>query len=249
MAKDALKDRDAEKLAEVVRRFAYTDAGAEALEALAGMQYDAGRYHLAAAAYQRLLEGKDLTKWSPEGLFRAADAFHRIGDKVHADGATKQLLDRIGDKELRIGERKLGRDEAQKELSQAVEARSDWPMFGGDAGRSARGDGGMPFLWRKWMEPTTNSFLNYPVYPVTGASSGAETEFATKLAALFRKAADTIPAANQPVLPPQFPVAAGVTFKKDGKKHAVVVCRTHAGITEMDMANGKVVAIPHRRQP
>ncbi len=233
--KEAVKDKDDEKMASVVRRFLYTDAGPEALEALAGLHDDAGRLRLAALSYQRLLELREAAKWSPESLFRAAGAFRRVGDKAHADVAAKQLLDRMGDNELVIGDRKLSRDEVQKELSKPVEANTDWPMFGGDPGRSAQGDGGMPFLWREWEYDTT--------IPFGDSISPFNEDFSRKLEDLFKKASDRLQQAHQPLLSSQFPVAASVTLRKDGKKHPVVVYVIHSGVTVRDLTGGKAIGM------
>ena len=232
LLKEGIKDKDETKIAEVVYRFLHTDAGPEALEALAGLHYDAGRYHLAALCYERLLGRRDEAKWAPATLFRAADAWRRVGDKGRAGLAGKRLLERLGGDGLRIGDRKLDRDEVRKQLAEPAEANRDWPMFGGDAGRSAQRDGGMPFLRYDWVTPTLVPF---------GEDLHSGRTFKEKLEALFKLASDRLAQVNLPVLPPQFPVTAAVTLKTDGKKHSLVVFRTHSGIVACDMAGGKMV--------
>ncbi|HVS35009.1 MAG TPA: PQQ-binding-like beta-propeller repeat protein [Gemmataceae bacterium] len=236
MLKEALKEKDEAKLAAVVRRYLYTDAGPDALEALAGLQYDAGRYRMAALSYQRWLELREAAEASPETLFRAADAFHRIGDKTHADVATKQLLDRLDDKGLTLGDRKLSRDDVQKELSKPIETSADWPIFGGEASRSAQREGAMPFLWRSWTEDTTIPFLPQDVKELQ------HFEFGVRVADLFRRASEKLEATHQLLVPSQFPIATSIGTK-DGKKHALVLYRTHAGIAARDLVSGKMVGL------
>jgi len=232
LLKEGIKDKDETKIAEVVSRFLNTDAGPDALEALAGLHYDAGRYHLAALCYERLFGLRDAAKWAPETLFRAADAWRRVGDKERAGLAGKRLLERLGGDGLRIGDRKLDRDDVEKELGKPVEAKGDWPMFGGDAGRSARRDGGMPFLRYDWEVSTVVPFGENP--------RPGSTTFKERVETLFKTASDRLTQGNQPVLPSQFPITAAVTFKSDGKMHSLVVFRTHSGIAACDMAGGKL---------
>src|SRR5205807_5644479 len=130
------------------------DAGPDALEALGGLHYDAGRYRPAALAYARLLELRGSGLWAPETLFRAADSLHRAGDPIDANFAAKRLLDRIGDDGLPVSEGRLSREDVRTQLNKPVEASGEWSMFGGDPGRSSQGDGGMPFLFRQWETPT-----------------------------------------------------------------------------------------------
>ena len=76
--------------------------------------------------------------------------------------------------------------------------------------------------------------------PTTVEDHPAQT-FKAKVDVLFKTASEPLAQVNQPILPPQFPVTAAVTFKSDGKKHSLVVFRTHSGIVACDMAGGKMV--------
>ncbi len=241
-ASDEISERRLAELGTVVSRYLHTDAGAEAADLLATHFMDESDFRTAARYYALLLTragGADALE--PEVLFRAAYAFRQTGDKAHEDVVWQSVRGR-GIREIKFGEDARPVSDLQEYLASVAPpadvAGQQWNYYLGDAAHTGRGDGGPAFMWRKWSEPTTNSYLNYPV---TGVASGAEKEFATKLTALFSKAADAVPPVNQPVLPPQFPVAAAVTFKKDGTRHSVVVCRSHAGIGEVDMANGKIV--------
>ena len=215
-----------------MRRFVNTDAGPDALEALAGPHYNAGRYHLAALCYGRLLGLRDAAKLAPGTLFRAAGAFRRVGDKERAELAAKRLLERLDGDGLRFGDRKLDRKGVEKELDEPVEANGEWPMFGGDAGRSAQRGGGCRSAL-DWVTPTN-------VADSLESHVGSSTTFKEKIETLFKEASDRLTPTNQPILPPQFPVAAAVTLK-DGKRHSLVIFRTHSGIAACDMAGGRLV--------
>ena len=69
------------------------------------------------------------------------------------------------------------------------------------------------------------------------------TTLGARILDLFKKASDRLKQVNQPLLPSQFPVAVSVTFRKDGKKHPVVVCVTHSGIAVRDLASGKLIGL------
>jgi hypothetical protein len=125
LLKQALKDKDEQRLAEVVRRYLYTEAGPDGLEALAALHYDAGHYRLAALYYSQLLSHKGIARWTPDALYQAATAFHLTGDAARADLVGKQLLPRIGPEGLQVTAKTLSREDVQKELAKPVEASAE----------------------------------------------------------------------------------------------------------------------------
>ncbi len=92
-----------------------------------------------------------------------------------------------------------------------------WTYFLGDASHTGRGDGGPAFMWRQLvgahrrLHPELLGRLERQV----GLRSQGRPTFSSK-------ASESLTQVNQPVLPPQFPVAA-TSPSKDGKKHSLVV--------------------------
>ena len=125
----------------IMRRFFHTRAGREATVLLAGHHLDRGRSALAARCYARLLNdpAADL---APVTLFQAALAFHLAGDAESHRQAWKKLSDRLANGGVRLGERLVSLEQLRVEIERRhpESARAgDWPLFRGDAGRSARG--------------------------------------------------------------------------------------------------------------
>ncbi len=141
--KQARIERDAERFAQVVQRYLYTDAGLAALRELAHLRYRTGQRQRAAFCYAKLIEHLGPARWTTEDLSQATIAFARQGNRVQANWTRKQLLSR----------RKLTAEEMPKDLASERQTEG-WPVYRGNAERSAEGDGGPPFLvplWRKSM--------------------------------------------------------------------------------------------------
>ena len=220
----------------LVRNYLHTDAGGEAADLLATHFMDAGDFRTAARYYGLLLTragGANVAP--PDALFRAAYAFRQVGDKADEDLMWQTARAR-GIREIKIGEETRTVSELQDYLAAlappAELVARQWTYFGGDASHTGRGDGGPAFMWRFWSHPTN--------VPQGVLSSGTTVDFGGKVDELFRKASDKLTAVNQPVLSPQFPVAAYVTLK-NGKKHPLVVFRTHAGVAVGDLADRRLL--------
>ncbi|HVS38426.1 MAG TPA: hypothetical protein VMS17_22905, partial [Gemmataceae bacterium] len=233
---DVAKTRK-EELGLIISRYLHTDAGAEAADLLATQVMDEGDFRTAARYYSLLLTragGADSLQ--PDVLFRAAYAFRQTGDKAHEDQVWQSTRSR-GIHEIKFGEETHSVSELQDYLASVAPAIDvvgrQWPYFMGDASRTDRGDGGAAFMWRRWSENTT-------IYQTPTGSTNAPEDVGRREAALFKAAADKLSAVKQPVLPPQFPVAAFVTHATDGKKTAEVVYRTHSGVAVRDLGSGKL---------
>lgn len=105
-----------EMLAEVMRRYLHTEAGAEAAERLATHHLDCGHSVLAAACFEKLLQRSGPEKFSALALFEAALAFRRIGDRARAEQVWKHLEGKVGKDGLQLGDRTFKIDELRKEL-------------------------------------------------------------------------------------------------------------------------------------
>jgi outer membrane protein assembly factor BamB/tetratricopeptide (TPR) repeat protein len=170
LLKDARFFDELDVLAEVMRRYRHTDAGAEAIERLATHWLDRGHHGLAALYFEKLLEGPRLDKLSALTVFKALLAFRHVEDRNQEDRCWILLAYKLGKAELELGKRKFKIDELRKEVDRRSKrstssVRPDWPMFRGDASRSARAAGTVPLLDPVWSAPatkvnTTREFLD-----------------------------------------------------------------------------------------
>lgn len=138
---------DARLLAEVVRRFPCTDAGAEATRLLGVYHLDRARYTLAAVCFERLLERGNSDRVAPVTLFTAALAFRRAGDGTRAEQVWKRLAVRIP-YGLRLGDRTASLAELKQEYDRAV-----------DPAPPALSIASVPPLEARWTRPTAHETL------------------------------------------------------------------------------------------
>jgi outer membrane protein assembly factor BamB len=148
---------DPHLLAEVARRYLHTTAGVEATRRLGVYHLDRGRAALAALYFERLLNLPDADRLTPTALFTAAVAFQRAGDQGRADRTWKTLAGRapngvpIGGNSVRLAELRTWLDQDRRRLPPAHVA-VEWPLFRGDAARSAPGVGGDLVPQVKWQQ-------------------------------------------------------------------------------------------------
>jgi outer membrane protein assembly factor BamB len=220
LLKAALKDHDVGQLTRITHRYLYTDAGPQALAALAARQLDAGHHSAAALYYGQLLRHRGVARWTPAELFQATLAFRRVGDRDRAGVTGGELLSRVGREGLRLGKTRFDREGLAKELARMGPAplRDEWPMYGGNAARSDQGVGGTPFMDVRWKQPTVQ---------------------ADQTSAFLKTAEKHLRDKKQPVLPAFYPIS--VVNNADGKQQALLVYRSFMGIQAIDMKKGKLV--------
>lgn len=217
---EAKAKSDPQLLADVAQRYFHTEAGAEATDLLGTYHLDRGRPLMAALCYDRLLHRGATDQLPPLTLFKAALAFHQVGDAANTDAARqawKRLAAKLGRQGLRVGEEQVGLEQLQKELDQAAVPESaspfDWAVFRGNASRSAKGRGGDPFLESKWHVSMLSDKLN----PAAGE--------------WFEKARQQAQYRPEPMLPAFLPVAAC------GK----LIYRSYSGIHAVDIKTGDLL--------
>jgi outer membrane protein assembly factor BamB/tetratricopeptide (TPR) repeat protein len=212
----ARAESDPTILADVAKRYLYTEAGAEAANLLGTYYLERGQHIPAALMFERLINREGADNLSPATLIKAALAFRRTGDRAKEENAWNQLTEKHGDR-IKLGNRTLAvndlRDDVEKNFKTLVAAASlyDWSMYGGNPTRSSTANGGTPFLEKRWYLPVIR-------------------EDATKKLILERTVR-TMETRNQPVLPTFFPIAA------DGK----LVYRSFWGVHAVDLRTGKLM--------
>ncbi|HTK75535.1 MAG TPA: PQQ-binding-like beta-propeller repeat protein, partial [Gemmataceae bacterium] len=224
--KEALEKSDPTILAEVALKYLHTKAGLEAANLLGTYHLDRGNYLMAALCFERLLTRPDADKLSFKVLFKAALAYRRAGDADNADKLWKKMADRAARTELVLGKTKVTVDQLRAEYDRAAGLLSqaglhDWPMFRGNASRSAQGIGGTAYLEPRWQAT---------MLPLDEPGQVDATNWIRAALAVAFQALD-----NKPILPTFFPIAA------NGK----LIYRTYDGVyavslKEMDTPEGKV---------
>jgi outer membrane protein assembly factor BamB len=202
--------QDVPALGEVVRRFALTKAGGEALAYLGTYHLDRGRTDLAAGCFQRLLTRPGADNLSPLILFQAALAFHAVGDAPGEAKAWGLLTRRLGSEGLRVGGKVISLDGLRKEIdrwSKAAGRRDDWPLFRGDARRAASGFGEAPLLKARQRISTVRG----------------------------REAREMLEQAERTVFPGSVTLPASVPIVVGGR----LVFRTQDGLRALDLQTGK----------
>lgn len=210
---DARKSGRTRGLLEVVRRFRYTDAGAEAVRLLATHHLDRGHFPLATRYFRMALDGD---RPAPLLCFQAALAFRRCGDKADADWAWK-LLSARAPNGLRLGRRLLSLEELRKRLERfssasrsASAAAADWMMFRGDSTRAAQSAGPLPLLEKRWTRASARE---------------GDTR------AWLRKAQQPRTDSVRATLPASFPLLIGDRL----------IYRSHRGVVAADCSSGDVL--------
>jgi outer membrane protein assembly factor BamB len=113
----------------------------------------------------------------------------------------------------------------QKSASVTPEDSSSWPMFGGNAARSAQAKGGTPLLKSKWSQAMHVHFW--------GVGNGP-----TLAEQWVNDAVKVYENRHIPILPAFYPIAA--TIQKDGKALPLVIYRSYYGIHAVNALNGKL---------
>jgi outer membrane protein assembly factor BamB/tetratricopeptide (TPR) repeat protein len=149
MLKEAKNNPDPKMLSEIVRRFLYTSSGAEALEMLGTFYLDRAQPALAALAFQRRLERDGHEPIAPLTLFKAVLAFHAVGDKAREQDAWNALGKELARAQLRLGHQAYTLDQLREQLphwNSLPSLAGDSPLYRGDASRTGRGSGEIPYL-------------------------------------------------------------------------------------------------------
>src|SRR5262249_3487092 len=90
-------------------------------------------------------------------LFRAAVAFHQSGDRTREEQVWKRLDSPPGG--ILIGKQKVNVAQLRQEVDRLPGGRGntrDWPVFRGDASRSVRSQGDVPYPEPRWQVSTLN---------------------------------------------------------------------------------------------
>ncbi len=214
---------DPRLLGDLMRLYLHTEAGGEATNLLATYYLDRGDYTIAAICFERLMNRESAEKVAPLTLFKAAYAFHQIGDKVNETRAWRELNARS--RELKIGNEFRSIVELQEyvnaqEKGGTVQNLGNWSLFGGNLARTGRGEGDTAYMVRMWGIST-----------VDGNQSIRDR---------LKVIVDQMDVKKEAVLSGFHPITAVVNRPKDGRRTPIVVYRSHWGLHAYDMTDKKV---------
>jgi len=225
MLKEARAAGDRALMAQVMNRFLYTEAGAEATAWLGTTLLDRGDYVSAGRYFERLLGRKD-AKVSPKALFKAAYAFHMAGDRPNEEQTWKLLAEQARELQLANQARSVAdlRDYVnQVARAEAHQSASDCRYPGGNPSRNAQFAGGTPYLEPRWKNSTVRQ----------------EDKDGPTLT-WVRQAERYLEGLKQPVLTSFFPVTVTASTR-DEQKVPLVIHRSYWGIHARDARTGKLV--------
>lgn len=201
--REATERADPVLLAEVSQRYLHTKAGLDATTLLGTFHLDRGQYFMASLCFERLLSRPDADKLSPKVLYRAALAYQRAGDVANAERWMNKVAEKVGGGDLAFNRVHLTVDQLRAEMNRDVGSEPaiglfDWPVFRGNAGRNARGQGSTAYL-----EPAWKASMIKPEDPVDPHAQPAVTWIEQHLDIAYQAMKD------KPILPAFFPITAG----------------------------------------
>jgi outer membrane protein assembly factor BamB/tetratricopeptide (TPR) repeat protein len=224
LLKKAKASGDPALLAEVMKRFAHTDAGAEAIVLLARYQLDRGNSVPASLCFQKLLSREDADQLPGPVLFYMAVAFHLAGDRDGEKLAWERLKSQNRDITLGKETRSVADLEdyvASLKNSTTTQDASDCQVYRGTLSRSNQLAGGPAFLEERWKQPMIHA-----------DNTKTTTQRITQAEQILHRDQ------NQAVLPAFFPVTA--TVLKDGQRLPLLLYKSFWGIHAVNMRNGKL---------
>lgn len=161
LMEDALAEGDTIALRRVVERYLYTRVGAEALETLAALQFDRGRFSQAAQTWQQRLELPIADADRPMLLAKLAAAWHLAGESHQSQRVARRLADRHPDADTRLGRRRRNLVAFVKEVRSLAppaeggrrRVEGDWPGLGGVSDGLAIMEACDVVLMPRWRRP------------------------------------------------------------------------------------------------
>jgi outer membrane protein assembly factor BamB/tetratricopeptide (TPR) repeat protein len=224
LLQEARAKGDPALLGQLIKRFAHTDAGQEAIVLLAAYDLDRGNYVAASLRFEKLLAMEGADKLPPAVLFRMAYAFTAAGDKANAKRAWDKLKEQ--GREVVLGKESRTVGELQEYVNQV--ARSSYAndarearLFRGTPNRANQLVGGPAFLEARWKQPMTYADIkDNPVGQV------------------LDRAKKNLKRVHQPLLPAYFPVTA--TVARGEQRRPLLLFKNYWGIQAVDMKTGKL---------
>ena len=158
MLADASQLQDPVALAEVARRYRFTNPGTEALSQLASHYLERGRPDLAAVCYRKLVDFPGPAKLPALTLFKATLAFQGSGDTVRREQFWRLLQQHTKDDGFPLGKLTLKPEELRREIDRWLPSAgktTDWLLERGNPERLLAMPISSPSLATRWQAPLT----------------------------------------------------------------------------------------------
>jgi outer membrane protein assembly factor BamB len=240
LLKKAKKNGDPGLLGDIMKRYAHTDAGAEAIKLLGDYKFDRGEYMPALLCYSKLINRQGAEKTPIPLLAKAAWAAH-LAPPSSSDKNTVTAANVFSEKELwkmlrgrtrevQFGEQAIPVQELQEYVAKLDRSRleqnvTDSLIYRATPSRSNQLTGGPAFMTREW---------GISLLFETGSSSTSSLSAARDR---IRQAKEALKKQNQPIIPAFSPITLSVLDSK-GEKKPLLIYKNYFGVFALDLRNG-----------
>lgn len=237
LLKKAKKNGDPGLLNDIMKKYAHTEAGAEAIKLLGDYKFDRGEFMPALLCYSKLINRLGEEKTPVPLLAKAAWAAHLAppssSDKNTVTAAAvfseKELwkMLRARTREVQFGEQAIAVDDLQEHVAKLDRDRleqnaTDSLLYRATASRSNQLTGGPAFMAREW-----GVSLLY--------DGGKDT--ASNARSHIKSAKTALKTQNQPIIPAFSPITLSVLDSK-GEKKPLLIYKNFFGVMAIDLRNG-----------
>jgi tetratricopeptide (TPR) repeat protein len=245
LLKKARKNGDPGLLNEIMKKYAHTDAGAEAIKLLGDYKFDRGEYMPALLCYSKLIKRQGADKTPVPLLAKAAWAAHLAppssssSDKSYTVTATnvfseKELWKMLHSRtrEVQFGEQAVSVDDLQEHVAKLDRTRleqnaADSLLYRATPSRSNQLIGGPSFMTREWG--VSLLYGNERSDDLTRGASAARDH--------IRKAKNTLKDQNQPIISAFSPITLSVLDRK-GERTPLLIYKNFFGVSAVDLRSG-----------
>ncbi|HEY7309492.1 MAG TPA: PQQ-binding-like beta-propeller repeat protein [Gemmataceae bacterium] len=255
LLKKAKKNGDSTELAKIMKFYAHTEAGGEAIKLLADYHLDRGNYIIAQGCYNKLLNRQGGDKLPAEILAKAWLAT-RMSPASTTSGSTSlagsvltasELSRRLREqgRELKFGEQTIDLSDFEDYVGKLHrpgfdQNATDAIVFRSTPNRANQLVGGPAFMQanRRWRMYYLDSELSDRPLETTAMETMSADEKASPAHDRIEKAKDHLSKANQPIIPAFSPIT--VTLTKDGRKQPLLVYKNYWGIVARDLKTSEI---------
>jgi outer membrane protein assembly factor BamB/tetratricopeptide (TPR) repeat protein len=239
LLKNAKKTGDPGLLNDIMKKYAHTEAGAEAIKLLGDYKFDRGEYMPALLCYSKLINRLGDEKTPVSILAKAAWAAH-LAPPSSSDKNTVTAANVYGEKELwrmlrgrtrevQFGDQAIGVEDLQEHVAKLDRNRleqnaTDSLLYRATVSRSNQLTGGPAFMSREWG-----------VSLLYEGNRDAASEARTRI----KTAKDAIKKQNQPIIPAFSPITLSVLDAK-GEKKPLLIYKNFFGVMAVDLRHGSL---------